>query len=59
MTQIIPKPESLAQLVLKCQIGISSSPTAASKQFSQVFDAIKQLITEDKMRKAKPSIGFL
>lgn len=29
------------------------------EQFSQVFDAIKQLITEDKTRKAKPPIGFL
>lgn len=29
------------------------------EQFSQVFDAIKQLITEDKTRKAKPPMGFL
>jgi len=29
------------------------------EQFSNVFDAIKQLITEDKQRKAKPRIGFL
>lgn len=29
------------------------------EQFSQVFDAIKQLIAEDKTRKAKPPIGFL
>ncbi len=29
------------------------------EQFSQVFDTIKQLITEDKTRKAKPPIGFL
>ena len=29
------------------------------EQFSNVFDAIKQLITDDKQRKAKPRIGFL
>lgn len=29
------------------------------EQFSAVFDAIKQLITEDKTRKAKPPMGFL
>ena len=29
------------------------------EQFSQVFEAIKQLIAEDKTRKAKPPIGFL
>lgn len=29
------------------------------EQFSQVFDAIKQLIAEDKTRKAKPPMGFL
>jgi hypothetical protein len=29
------------------------------EQFSQVFDAIKQLIAEDKTRKAKLPIGFL
>ncbi len=29
------------------------------EQFSQVFEAIKQLITDDKSRKAKPSMGFL
>ena len=29
------------------------------EQFSQVFEAIKQLITDDKSRKAKPPIGFL
>ena len=29
------------------------------EQFSQVFDAIKQLIAEDRTRKAKPPIGFL
>ncbi len=33
--------------------------TRHDEQFSQVFDAIKQLITEDKTRKAKPSIGLL
>jgi flagellar capping protein FliD len=29
------------------------------EQFSQVFEAIKQLITDDKSRKAKPPMGFL
>ncbi len=29
------------------------------EQFSNVFDVIKQLITDDKQRKAKPRIGFL
>ena len=29
------------------------------EQFSNVFDAIKQLIADDKQRKAKPRIGFL
>jgi hypothetical protein len=29
------------------------------EQFASVFDAIKQLITEDKQRKSKPPIGFL
>jgi hypothetical protein len=29
------------------------------EQFSSVFDAIKQLITDDKQRKAKRPIGFL
>jgi hypothetical protein len=29
------------------------------EQFASVFDAIKQLITEDKQRKGKPPIGFL
>jgi hypothetical protein len=29
------------------------------EQFSNVFDAIKQLITDDKQRKVKPRIGFL
>lgn len=29
------------------------------EQFSGVFDAIKQLVAEDKQRKAKPPIGFL
>ena len=38
---------------------IESMETRYDKQFSQVFDAIKQLITEDKMRKTKPRIGFL
>jgi hypothetical protein len=29
------------------------------EQFSNVFDAIKQLITDDKQRKSKRPIGFL
>jgi hypothetical protein len=29
------------------------------EQFSAVFDAIKQLITDDKQRKSKRPIGFL
>ena len=29
------------------------------EQFSNVFDAIKQLVTDDKQRKAKPRIGLL
>ena len=33
--------------------------TRYDEQFSQVFDAIKQLISEDKSRKAKPPNGFL
>jgi len=38
---------------------IEAIETRYDEQFSQVFDAIKQLITEDKTRKAKPPIGFL
>lgn len=38
---------------------IEAMETRYDEQFSQVFDAIKQLITEDKTRKAKPPIGFL
>lgn len=38
---------------------IEAMETRYDEQFSQVFDAIKQLITEDKSRKAKPPIGFL
>ncbi len=38
---------------------IEAMETRYDEQFSQVFDAIKQLITEDKSRKAKPRIGFL
>jgi len=53
---------------LRCQIGISSAhggrridalEARYDEQFSNVFDAIKQLITDDKQRKAKPRIGFL
>ncbi len=38
---------------------IEAMETRYDEQFSQVFDAIKQLISEDKTRKAKPPIGFL
>lgn len=38
---------------------IEAMETRYDEQFSQVFDAIKQLIAEDKSRKAKPPIGFL
>ena len=38
---------------------IEAMETRYDEQFSQVFDAIKQLISEDKSRKAKPPIGFL
>jgi hypothetical protein len=38
---------------------IEAMETRYDEQFSQVFDAIKQLIADDKMRKAKPPIGFL
>lgn len=38
---------------------IEALETRYDEQFSQVFDAIKQLITEDKSRKAKPPMGFL
>ena len=38
---------------------IAAMETRYDEQFSQVFDAIKQLIAEDKSRKAKPPIGFL
>lgn len=41
------------------RLRIESMETRYDEQFSQVFDAIKQLITEDKTRKAKPPIGFL
>ena len=37
---------------------IEAMETHYDEQFSQVFDAIKQLIAEDKTRKAKPPIGF-
>lgn len=37
---------------------IEAMETRYDEQFSQVFDAIKQLIAEDKTRKAKPPIGF-
>lgn len=46
MTQRIPKPENLAKLVLPIR-------------GENVFDAIKQLIAEDKTRKAKPPISLL
>lgn len=38
---------------------IEAMETRYDEQFSQVFDAIKQLIAEDKTRKAKPPIGFI
>ena len=38
---------------------IEPMETRYDEQFSQVFDAIKQLIAEDKTRKAKRPIGFL
>ena len=38
---------------------IEALETRYDEQFSQVFDAIKQLISEDKARKAKRPIGFL
>lgn len=38
---------------------IEAMETRYDEQFSQVFDAIKQLIAEDKSRKAKPPMGFL
>ena len=38
---------------------IEAMETRYDEQFSQVFDAIKQLISEDKTRKAKRTIGFL
>ena len=38
---------------------IEAMETRYDEQFSQVFDAIKQLIADDKTRKAKPPIGFL
>ena len=41
------------------RLRIEAMETRYDEQFSQVFDAIKQLISEDKTRKAKPPIGFL
>lgn len=38
---------------------IEALETRYDEQFSQVFEAIKQLITEDKTRKTKRPIGFL
>ena len=38
---------------------IEAMETRYDEQFSQVFEAIKQLISEDKTRKAKRPIGFL
>jgi hypothetical protein len=38
---------------------IEAMETRYDEQFSQVFDAIKQLIADDQKRKAKPPIGFL
>ena len=58
------------KVVAECEwFSVSSAPDLARRidalearydeQFSAVFDAIKQLITDDKQRKAKPRIGFL
>lgn len=41
------------------RLRIEAMETRYDEQFSQVFDAIKQLITDDKTRKAKPPISFL
>ena len=41
------------------RLRIEAMETLYDEQFSQVFDAIKQLIAEDKTRKAKLPIGFL
>jgi hypothetical protein len=41
------------------RLRIEAMETRYDEQFSQVFDAIKQLVTEDRTRKAKPPIGFL
>lgn len=38
---------------------IEAMETRYDEQFSQVFEAIKQLIAEDGTRKAKPPIGFI
>ena len=38
---------------------IEAMKTRYGEQFFQVFEAIKQLITEDKTRKTKPPIGFV
>ena len=41
------------------RLRIEAMETRYDEQFAQVFDANKQLITDDKTRKAKPPIGFL
>ena len=41
------------------RLRIEAMETRYDEQFSHVFDAIKQLITEDKTRKAKRPMGFL
>ena len=38
---------------------IEALETRYDEQFAQVFEAIKQLISADKARKAKRPIGFL
>jgi hypothetical protein len=38
---------------------IDAMESRYDEQFSSVFDAIKQLITDDKQRKSKRPIGFL
>lgn len=41
------------------RLRIEAMETRYDEQFSQVFDAIKQLIAQDTTRKAKPPMGFL
>ena len=52
-------PYAFTEQGVAMQSSIEAMETRYDEQFAQVFDAIKQLITEDKARKAKPPIGFL